>query len=132
MTVDDLIAFTHTQVLNARNLQYFIESKEFQDIYVTLKTQERGEVILMIMKNNLDALRAWYEKKKPRQLEEYTVAELRAIARKLDIKGYHLMTKIELLGTINERRMQEMDKRNGTPHPGVGEDKDLESLTFLG
>ena len=132
MTVDELISYTHLQVLNARNLQYLIESPEFKEIYDKLKLQERGEVITLILKNNLEGVRAFVERKKPRQLTEYTVAELRSIAREFDVKDYHLMTKVELLGIINARRMQEVDRRNASVDKGLGQDKNLDALTFLG
>lgn len=132
MTIEELIDLTHAQVLTVRNLQYLVATEEFKDLYKTLTVRERSEVIHIILKSNLDALKAWIETKKPKPLEEHTVADLRVMVREMGVEQTHLMTKIELLGIIYARRKQEVDKRNGVSGNGVVQNKDLEALDWIG
>lgn len=132
MTIEELINLTHAQVLTVRNLQYLVSTDEFKDLYKTLTLRERSEVIHIILKSNLDALKAWIETKKPKPLEEYTVAELRVMVREMGVEQTHLMTKIELLGIIYARRKQEINQRDGVPGNGMVQDKNLEALDWIG
>lgn len=132
MTIKELIDLTHAQVLTIRNLQYLVATEEFKDFYTALNTHERGEVIHIILKGNLDALKAFMEKKKPKPLEEHTVADLRAMVREYGVEQSHLMNKLELLGIIYARRKQEVDSRNGFSGNGVVQDKNMEALDWIG
>lgn len=96
MELEDLITKSRNQVLEARNVEYLINSSEFEETYGFSSLQERN--LLSIV--SLERVKMWMDSVRRCHIEILKTRELKSLARALKIHNYSRLTRIELQEAI--------------------------------
>ena len=104
MELENLITKSRKQVLEARSVDYLINSREFEETWGFSNLQERN--ILSIA--STAKVRMWMDSVRRCHIEILKTRELKSLARALHICNYSRLTRIQLQESIwkyyNEHR----------------------------
>lgn len=102
-------------MLDMRSIQRIIEMESFEKAYVKASEIEQESIAKAIDRNDLTFIELWMRKaiKNLQIIEEYSMKDLRDIAKKLGVKDYSLICKSSLLSQIigrqNEQRRHDLE-----------------------
>ena len=96
MELEDLITKSRNQVLEARNVEYLINSYEFEETYGFSSLQERN----LLSISTLERVKMWMDSVRRCHIEILKTSELKSLARALKIYNYSRLTRTELQEAI--------------------------------
>ena len=96
MELEDLIKKSRKQVLEARSVDYLINSWEFEETWGFSSLQERN--ILSLASNT--KVRMWMDAVRRCHIDILKTRELKALARALHINNYSRLTRTQLQEAI--------------------------------
>lgn len=106
MTITSLQETVHQRRLRAEKADRFLQSNLFVEAYSILSSSPTlmAELTKLIDGFDADMIRTMCEDAIAREIGEYSIAELRKLARKMCIPYYTSLTKSELLSVIVQRK----------------------------
>lgn len=114
MDLDVLVKKSHKQVLESRNVEYLIASREFEDTWSFSNLPERNKLnaysSLTVCK-----LKAWMEMVRCNHLDMLKSRELKSLARALHIPNYSRLPAAELHYQIWEYYENRKSNSKNTP-----------------
>ena len=96
MELVDLIQKSHTQMLEARSIEYLINSREFEETWAFSSLQERN----LLSISSTVKIRLWMDSVRRCHIDILRTRELKSLARALKIHNYSRLTRIELQEAI--------------------------------
>lgn len=109
MELDAIILKAHNQVLEARNVAYLVDSREFQDTWGFSNLQERN-VLNNYSNLTVKKLRLWMGAVRRSHISILKTRELKSFARALHIFNYSRLTREELQYRIWEHYEKREDR----------------------
>lgn len=107
MDILNMITDIHYEINELRQLENYLKSDEFSVMLDTVKhsINDVDQIKLYIKTRDLIGLKDYVRSKQ--SLDNYSVKELRQIARTLHVDGYNNISKYQLIEEIKRCRMRE-------------------------
>jgi hypothetical protein len=95
MKLTDILTKAHAQVLEARSVEYLLQSRDFEDVWKSSNTLDKA---FLLEKPHLTIkdIKSWAQDIRERNIELLSSRELRAIARSMRIQNYSRITLCDL------------------------------------
>lgn len=106
MDTDDLALLARQIANDSRAVLTLVESDLFKNLYVRAKPASQDLVELLVESIDAEGVKRWVEEQKniQSQYEAFNVRELRRMASRACIPDYQILTKLELIQQLEERR----------------------------
>lgn len=106
-TLKEIRHHTYRAQLNARNLNRYVLSAEFEVAFNKADESLREEFAQLICKGDLYLLSKLVRSETESNIGDFNIRQLRSVASKMGIVRYSFMTKSELLIEISKRSKDE-------------------------
>lgn len=111
----------YSRFLASQRLLRLINSEVFERVYAKADVEQKKELITLIEKGDLVALRTLVQQLGTEELEHKPMMELRKLGRRLGVENYHTLPKTHLIEEIRDaiRTTSNITSDDEAIHPDV-------------
>jgi len=109
MTCEELRNYAREKMCGFRNLERIVNSFDFEDACAVATDEQLLEIEGYIKMPSPDRVKEWVKKINKTDWHEYTIPQLRIIAKRQNIKYYGLLNKVDLIEAIEHKMREKND-----------------------
>lgn len=102
----------HLDIAQTRRIEYLINTPEFENFWNELNFAQQCYLEALVFEYDLPLIHNFMEENPIKEIAEFGFKRLRGMAKKMGIKYYSSMTKIELITAVNRRQIHEQIRKD--------------------